>query len=78
MDDDKYFVDTNFAMCLHYNAPIGSPYPQMYDPFNGNELNFDNKSTRTLTELGYPKLEIIGQWAAVIYIGLIAAWIFIF
>jgi hypothetical protein len=79
MDDDKYFVDTNFAMCLRYNAPIGSPYPQMYDPFNQDIFKYGaiDKSGSTLTEPGYTKFGII-QSSAAIFIGLTAAALVIF
>jgi len=72
--------DTNAMMCAHYGVPLGTPNPESYNAFGRDVVNFGDihKSGPTLTELGYPKLEIIGQWAAVIYIGLIAAWIFIF
>ena len=72
-------VDTNTALCAHFGAPVGTPDPHGYYL---QQVRFDcgdiHNSGPTLTELGYPKLEIIGQRAAVIFIGLIAAWMVYF
>ena len=75
MTEDKYFVDTNNAWCAHYGAPLGSAYPQMYNTFGQDNLDFGDiqNSGPTLTELGYTKFEIIRNSAAAVLIGLSAA-----